>query len=553
MKRFLFLIVIIFSLGTILPLFHQGLFPIHDDTQVARVLTMSNSLRDGMIPVRWVNLLGYNYGYPIFNFYAPLAYYIGAILSLMGFGVIGGTKVMFGLGMVVAGLTMYFLASSIFSKKAGIVASIFYLYAPYHALDLYVRGAIGELWAYALLPLPFWGLWKLYATKRFRYVILTSLGLALIIISHNLTALMVMPFLVIFAVILSTRGNKKRTISSQMFGSIILGVLLSGFYFLPALLELKYTNVSEILGGGSNPLDHFVCLSQLWQGRWGYGGSVPGCVDGMSFILGKLHILAIVGGLISTWYFWSRKEKQLFYLSLSILSCLAVSLFLTLSISQPIWKSIGVMKYFQFPWRFLVIAACTSSLLAGLVVKAVETKNATFATVLSLLLVVGVIGLDTKYFKPQNFITDTSAFTQEGQIVYSVSKISDEYLPQGIIKPKTSGQVPHTLIQPTQGTIDSVLVEASTQKKKISLVVPSQTSVKLNLAFFPAWQISLDNKHITPQVSHGLYVLSLPKGEHQITADFVQTPVEKLGNSMTLVGICLSFVGIIVSRRAKTL
>jgi len=50
---------------------------------------------------------------------------------------------MMGLGMLSAGVSMYLLSTSLFNKKAGSIMAVFYLYAPYHALDLYVRGAVG--------------------------------------------------------------------------------------------------------------------------------------------------------------------------------------------------------------------------------------------------------------------------------------------------------------------------------------------------------------------------------------------------------------------------
>ena len=140
MKKLFIIVVIFLAIPTILPLFHQGLFPVHDDTQVARVLTMGKALKDGLLPVRWVDFLGYNFGYPIFNFYAPLAYYIGGFFILFGFSALISTKIMMGLGMMLAGISMYLLASSIFSKKAGFLSAVLYLYAPYHAVDLYVRG-----------------------------------------------------------------------------------------------------------------------------------------------------------------------------------------------------------------------------------------------------------------------------------------------------------------------------------------------------------------------------------------------------------------------------
>ena len=145
-------LVALFSFWVIRPLFNSGFFPIHDDTQVVRVSQMALALREGQFPVRWVKDLGYGYGYPIFNFYAPLAYYLGAFFNLSGFSALVATKVMIGLGSVLGGILMYFLASKFWGKLGGVIAALFYLYLPYKAVNIYVRGAVAELWALAFLP-----------------------------------------------------------------------------------------------------------------------------------------------------------------------------------------------------------------------------------------------------------------------------------------------------------------------------------------------------------------------------------------------------------------
>src|SRR5258706_6997293 len=88
------IIVLLLSFWAIRPLLNSGFFPMHDDTQVARVFEMKKSLNDGMFPVRWVADLGYGYGYPIFNFYAPFAYYLGGFLNLVGLNALAATKLM---------------------------------------------------------------------------------------------------------------------------------------------------------------------------------------------------------------------------------------------------------------------------------------------------------------------------------------------------------------------------------------------------------------------------------------------------------------------------
>jgi len=148
-------IVLVLTLPIIWPLFHNGYFPMHDDTQPTRVFEMAKALKDGQFPVRWVSDLGYGFGYPIFNFYAPLPYYFGALWIVIEISALTATKMMFGMGIILSGLTMYLLAKKLWGIMGGIVSAVFYLYAPYHAVQIYVRGAVGEYWAYGFLPLIF--------------------------------------------------------------------------------------------------------------------------------------------------------------------------------------------------------------------------------------------------------------------------------------------------------------------------------------------------------------------------------------------------------------
>jgi len=177
-SRFLPIIVlVILSYYSVKPLFINGFFPMHDDAQVARVYEMTQALVSGQFPVRWVKDLGYGYGYPIFNFYSPLPYYIGGILGLLGkLGMSGidslvAAKLMFGFGIVLAGISMYFFARELFGKYGGMLSAILYLYAPYHAIQIYVRGAVCEFWAYAFLPLFFLSIYKLKTAQSKRWIV----------------------------------------------------------------------------------------------------------------------------------------------------------------------------------------------------------------------------------------------------------------------------------------------------------------------------------------------------------------------------------------------
>src|SRR3989344_9172040 len=85
-------LILLFSILVSLPLLKPGLYLIHDDQHIARLYLFDQSLKAGQFPVRWVDGLGFGLGYPLFNFYPPFVYYLGAFFHLLGFGFIDSIK-----------------------------------------------------------------------------------------------------------------------------------------------------------------------------------------------------------------------------------------------------------------------------------------------------------------------------------------------------------------------------------------------------------------------------------------------------------------------------
>ena len=487
LKRHIGILIVLFlSFWAVRPLFAPGFFPMHDDTQVARVFEMGKMLSRGIFPVRWVPDLGYGYGYPIFNFYAPLAYYVGGILTLVGFDALIATKLMMGIGILLSGVFMYLLAREFWGEPGGIISGLFYVYAPYHALDIYVRGDVAEFWAYAFVPLIFLGFYKVFysspsrsrfATPRrwqvfdldsfevdvgsvWKWITVGSFGYAAVILSHNLTAMMVTPLLAIVILLYYYIGYKKNKLFIIHYSLfiILLGLATSAFYWIPALLEMKYTNVLSQIGGGADFRDHFVCIQQLWSSPWGFGGSAPGCIDGLSFKIGKLHILlaALTACFLILTQLFRKKGtlKQVQHdTKISVwfsIFGLLISIFLMLEISKPIWQTIPQMAFFQYPWRFLLLASFFSSLLSGAIVwlltiylGGVLRLPPRWVTATSfVILIFWVIYFNSKFFQPQTIALKTAGdYTNEYALKWTASKISDEYMPRDFKKPKSEYEI----------------------------------------------------------------------------------------------------------------
>jgi 4-amino-4-deoxy-L-arabinose transferase-like glycosyltransferase len=554
MKYIFLIIIFVFSLLAVLPLFHAGFFPIHDNTQVSRVYEMTKALRDGMFPVRWSQDLGYGFGYPIFNFYDPFPYYVGGFIGIFGADALLSTKIMMVLGIIFSSFSMYLLAKEFWGRWGGVLSALFYIYAPYHAVDVYVRGDVAEFWAYAFLPLVFYGLWKIYKEGKWRYVVITGLSYTGIIISHNLTALMSSPFIFLFMLYLFVKVNNKKQ-KYYFLVSLILGILISAFYSLPTILEMNYTNVLSQIGGGASFSDHFVCLPQLWTSPWGYGGSAPGCVDGVSFMIGKYHIIsAVIILILSITIIFSKKFNKNFLAEKEKLSIIIItfvgflfSIFFTLEVSRPIWELVKPMEFIQYPWRFLIMAVFFASFIAGAIFLWINKliKNNLAIYVLGIVLSFLIVIVSAKFFVPQKFLPNSPEnYTNNYALSWTSSRISDEYMPRNFQKPKNSSEVA-SFSNLNSEDLKLETINQKTQEINIKYRAIKNMQILLPLAYFPSWKAFIDGNNINVyEGKKGIYV-NLTQGTHNLRIIFIQTPFELLGNVVSLASILVLFIGII--------
>ena len=455
------------------------------------------ALRGGQFPVRWVPDLGYGYGYPIFNFYNPLPYYFGAGFMFTGFNVLTATKLMYVFPVFLSGITMFIFSKIFLSDIASLLAGIIYVYAPYHAVQIYVRGAVGEYWAYAVLPLVFYALWK-------KKIILGALSLAALILSHNLTSFMSIPFILLFfffQIIGIFTSKKTRNIKSSIIHyslSIILALGLSAFFWLPSIFESGKTGVDQMVFEKFDPPSKHVAYPlQLWSGVWGYGGSSSGIDDGLSFQVGKIHLIGSFIAMVIWLYGYMVKKTLSHPNNLTIFAIIGLffSLFMMLPPSRPIWDSFPVLAYIQFPWRFLTFASLFSSLLATWTISAVfsdgpdffkkkivgtpEPRSRALAThgrrpweqasvLLGLSFLIIIYSL--RFFQPKfKFPVIPAELISREKLVWDYSKISDEYLPKGFVPPVNAEVALRADNKQNQQLVDKLKESTSVRKTANSI------------------------------------------------------------------------------------
>ena len=555
MKANIFTIAIIlfFSILVSLPLLKPGLHLIHDDQHIARLYLFDQVLKAGQFPVRWVNGLGFNFGYPLFVFYPPLVYILGEIYHLIGFGFTDSVKLVFFSSILFSGLAMYIFVRELWGKFPALISALFYLLVPYRALDVYVRGALAESFSFVWLPLIFWSYYKLFYTRKVIYIYLSGIFLALLMITHNLIFLPFMLILPIYLIFLVLISKEKLLTINYLLLTIALAIGLSAFFWIPALLEKKFTIVDEmLLTNLSNYKIHFVYPQQLWNWTWGFGGSAEGLRDGISFKIGKLHILVSVAALAVAIGYMIRKfnvgkftvHSSQFTVMFFLL--FVFSAFMTTFYSKFIWEIIKPLGYLQFPWRYLTFTALFSSILAGAFIYLLRLTI--LRLVMGSILIISLLIPNLKLFQPQNFrpnLTDEIATSNE-VINWDVSRTSFEYIPMGVelIKDErnvnmlniSKSDIPKEKITILQGEAQINTVREQPHKVEIQVDSAAGVNLQANLFNFPGWQVKIDDEQVKVEDDNRLKLINfkVPSGIHNVEIEFGNTNVRLFANLFSL-------------------
>lgn len=483
------------------------MFTFHDETQAARVEQFTESLTNLRIPPRMAQEFSFGMGYPVFNFYAPTAYWISSFLVLSGFSVIAALKTSFLFALLGAFVGMYLLVREILEDEhSALLGATLYVTSLFIPVEIFVRGNLAEMWFISLFPITLFLLIKNSTSLTKKTFFLSTLFLSLLFTTHNILSLL---SLIIIAVIMSVLPNKKRNLFSYF-----LAILLSSYFLIPALMESHLTYASEI-AKMTNYSDHFLCIRQLWSpptGGWGFGGSVPGCVsDGMSFALGKPQLLFGMLGIILLGYRIIRKKIDKYRLLIIAISMgTVVSLLLTTYQSKPIWSVLSpLFSLFQFPWRFLVFGIVGLSIMGAYALRVLHTPRlALYAISLGLIILV------TPYFSGQSL----------SNTLYESKYLSNDYIRNAV-----AYKIPEYLPK----TADYKKWRSFEGKNEVPLG-------EVNMHYFPYLKIEVDGREIVPDTfdSLGRPQLHLKPGSKLIVS-YRQTQIEKLGNSVSMIGIVL--------------
>jgi hypothetical protein len=429
-----------------------------------------------------------------------------------------------------------------------------FIFVPYRAVDVYVRGALGELWGIFFIALGLFCLSKLLSSKHINrsWIVASSFAISGLVLSHNLMMMMGIPLLLVFGLgqIVMSRKSDWKSLLWRFLISFLLGVGMAAFFIVPAILEKGYTSVERLTQEGGEYSQHFVYLRQFIDSPFGYGGSIEGVHDGISFEIGKVHLGLLAIGIFFLLFRLPLTKQQQYGLGFGVLGSLA-ALYLMSFHSEWLWKIVPFIDYFQFPWRFLVIPMMLTPLVAAIVLDYGTKRLGKLSRYIVISVVAAALFLlngklfspsTTAYDKPELFSSD------ENYIQEVMSRVIPDYIHPSlsyiIFRDDYLIESPTDRFEVSQGASERQVLQNDPESLQVLVDANDTFEFRANIFDFPGWQWTIDGQLIEHGVGEELPIMNFlvpVEGEQTVLihGQLSNTPVRQIANVISMISFIL--------------
>jgi hypothetical protein len=511
-----------------------------------RLVALHKNVVEGNFYPRWVAELFLGFGYPLLNFYASATYYLAELLHLAGAGYENALIYAMLVLLIVASFGIYRLARDIFadlgvaSQMPALVATAAYVFAPYLLFNLYVRGAIAELGAQAILPWLLWAFRRLLCSKEpAKYLIGAVFCLAALAFTHTVSLLLAPPVLVIYALVLLWRYRREpRELRRRLLwfaAATASAAAVSAVFWLPALLERQFLTTQAQEASALYIHQHTWGWKSFLDSDWFVGYN-----DEAGTRLRRVQLLLAIIGIVAS----RRWNLEWFFMvALAFFACLLVG-----DWAVPFWTSNPLLLTIQFPWRMLTLASVPIALLTGGILTSgwlARRSNWPYQALLFALVIGTIVFANYPRMAWMNRLevapdqVNLTSISQYEAITkrYGLSAATfREFTPRWVEKLEFKSLPPVAGEKPVAISLE----HASDQALEMTFAAARPTRLLFSILFFPGWQITLDKgQHLEPYPSadFGLLTVDLPAGEHQLSVRWEDTLSHRWGQAITILAM----------------
>lgn len=496
-------------------------------------------------------------GYAYNLFYGPLVTYIGTALRLISGGWAVAINLTYVFLVLLSGVLMCYAVVKITKNKTwAALAGVFYLFAPYHLFNLYLRMSAGEYAAMAVAPLLLLGLYQLINHQKgaVRNIVIAATALLL---THSASTLLFALMAVIYLLCnLKQLWNGKSLRQILLAGAVILG--LSAFFLLP-LLEAKIVGNYGIFDATYSKLQFWAEPEHLDARRLGINDILWG--DGFDLHASFPHgwaigIVALIGLFGFPFTYKKLQDKSLRKFMWVTYGVAVLSLVMISDLVE--WRYMPSILYsIQFPWRFLGQFVALISMVAAWAIYSVmqdlrAPENRAIVMVVGLLAALNVYPLFALPFDDQRYPAGVLPSTQ---IIDEAAGSQVEYAPlqllcatQGwqdcISKERITAVMADRgrEVEVTNGKAELKDIQHDGLKYQLQVKTTEGVKLEFPLIWYPGYQAKLGKEKLPVRASekYGLVEVKLPaNAEGEVRLSYGMSMATKIGvaiSALTAVG-----------------
>lgn len=531
----LFLLLLLVLILPLLSLLRKGDYESGDfNIHIYRIMVFYEAIMEGHLMPSWAGELNATYGNPLFIFNYSLPYYFISFFHFIGISFISSMKIYLGLSLYLSGIFMYLWIKKLTENElAAFTSAIFYVFSPYHLIDVHFRATLGESTIFTLAPLIIYFVTAYIRDKKLVYLVSAALISQLLFLAHPMIAGIFIGISVLFTV---WTINIKKDLLKVFFviatlGIGTIGAVSSWFSFI-----LYSSHIPQSPGG---IVWQFNQLYQFLYAPWRYGFLFQGPKGELAFILGYTQIFVVI--LVVILLITNKITVKLKYHHLFWLSIMLTILFFMTPLSKIIWKHFPLLSMLQSNRLLLPIALCTSVIAGYLTISFSNTKKKKLFIYILIFITIAYTILNWGHRRVIPEIDDNvlrqgvwKSTVTEGLTAYFLNtKWADPNNFWFSSLPKN-----HLEIINGKGTVK----ELNRTSVRHTYVINAQTplAIKENTLYFPGWSLKSDGEQVKIYPGkRGVINARLPQGLHYLELTYIDILPYRISK---IVSIALTFV-----------
>lgn len=494
--------------------------------------SIEDSLRNGSFYPNWAAQENEGYGGIGLRFYPPIAYYVLAFGKILTNDWFAASFLVFLFWTILSGFGVYLLAREFSTAKVSFAGAVMYIFAPYHATELYGSFMYAEFAAAALSPFCFLFLARILHKDNQSDIFGFAIAFTMLVYTHlPLSVIACLSFAVY--VLSSLKKETFFQITKKLSLAILLAVLASSFQWIKVVTEMKWLKHASEKFSATDFYDY----RENFLLSFKYLAGLDADIHHLWFF-DLLFAVTLIFALPFAIVVFRRAdaEKKKMLKNVSVLAIFTV--FLLTPLSFFVWDNFKILQKVQFPWRWLsVFSLCAAIFVSAgfdFALEFAKTKMRPLFLILCGFLFVGIAFSINQVIRQALFIPP-SEFTKLTEKIISRPN-NEEWLTiwadKEALKIKENVRI--------NRNID--IFEWKPTTKSFRIADGKEDFVRISQFYYPYWYAKINgiDAEIKP-ADDGAMLIKIPPNASNVSLEFIEPKSTKIAFVISLLTFFLAF------------